>query len=318
MLPSTYEHVLTLIGPAITSSSAFVGRKTIEADKQLKLTLYYLASPNSYRSMCEMFGVGRATIVRTLKRVTYALHCLAPQWIKWPKGDEAVRVCREFEAVCGFPRVIGAIAGTQVNVPAPREDACSIVNRKNDYSIHLQVVCDARGVFTHCVAGDTASLLETSARGASPLARRLADPGEHFPGGAHLVGDAAYGLQAHLQVPFGRGAAATELQRNYDRCLALGARPAEVALGTLRGRFRGLQDTLPVADTRKIPELVMACCVLHNVCALAGDRLDDEDYAAATLAHAPVHAGAGARATGELLRESIMERLPLKPEQGAA
>lgn len=62
--------------------------------------------------MTAKFGVGKATAFRTLRRVTYVLHCVAPRFITWPKNQVAVNVMERFERSCGFLNVIGAIGGT--------------------------------------------------------------------------------------------------------------------------------------------------------------------------------------------------------------
>lgn len=72
--------------------------------------------------MATKFGVGKATAFRALRRVTYALHCIAPRFITWPKDEIAVNVMERFERSCGFPNVIGAIDGTHIKIRAPSKD----------------------------------------------------------------------------------------------------------------------------------------------------------------------------------------------------
>lgn len=89
--------------------------------------------------MCLKFNLGKATAIRTMRRVTYALHTLAPRFIQWPLGERANKVMIEFERVSAFPNVIGAIDGTHIKIKAPQEDKQSYVNRKGYHSIHVQV-----------------------------------------------------------------------------------------------------------------------------------------------------------------------------------
>jgi len=46
-----------------------------------------------------------------------------------------------FEATSGFPKVIGALDGTHINIPAPKDNPEAYVNRKGHHSIQLQVLC---------------------------------------------------------------------------------------------------------------------------------------------------------------------------------
>lgn len=89
--------------------------------------------------MCEKFDVGLATALRSVRRVSHALHSLAPQFIRWPRGEHARQVAREFESHSAFPRVVGAIDGTHIKINAPTEDAQSYINRKGTHSIQVQV-----------------------------------------------------------------------------------------------------------------------------------------------------------------------------------
>lgn len=84
--------------------------------------------------------MGKATAIRSVRRVSYALHCLAPRFIAWPMGDRVEEVMAEFEQRSGFPRILGAIDGTHIRIRAPQQDAHSYLNRKGHYSIQVQVL----------------------------------------------------------------------------------------------------------------------------------------------------------------------------------
>lgn len=45
-----------------------------------------------------------------------------------------------FEATSGFPKVIGAIDGTHINIIAPKNCPEAYINRKGHHSIQLQVI----------------------------------------------------------------------------------------------------------------------------------------------------------------------------------
>nr|XP_012214447.1 PREDICTED: putative nuclease HARBI1 [Linepithema humile] len=160
-----------------------------------------MSTPDSYRSVSTKFGVGKATAFRALRRVTYALHCIAPQFIQWPKNAVATKVMEEFEQACGFPKVIGANDGTHIKIRTLKEVPDSYVNRKGFHSMNIQVVCDSRGLFTHCYAGH---MLRT--------------------------------VSIHM--------------------------------------LWILLDCLPLTDVRKIPEFILACYILHNICILQNDIIE--------------------------------------------
>lgn len=92
------------------------------------------------RSICERFDVGRSTALYITRRVTNALIALAPCVIKWPTEDQVRQTWLRFEAISGFPKIIGAIDGTHINIPAPKHNPEAYINRKGHHSIQLQVM----------------------------------------------------------------------------------------------------------------------------------------------------------------------------------
>lgn len=91
------------------------------------------------RSICERFDVGRSTALYITRRVINALIALSPVVIKWPTGERVRQTWLGFEASSGFPKIIGAIDGTHVNIPAPKHNPETYINRKGHHSIQLQV-----------------------------------------------------------------------------------------------------------------------------------------------------------------------------------
>ncbi|XP_068897144.1 uncharacterized protein [Tenebrio molitor] len=65
MYRATFELLLHLLEDKISSSVVDVGRHTISSKAQLLLTIWYFATPDSYRSICERFNVGKDTGLRT-------------------------------------------------------------------------------------------------------------------------------------------------------------------------------------------------------------------------------------------------------------
>ncbi|XP_018392976.1 PREDICTED: uncharacterized protein LOC108772029 [Cyphomyrmex costatus] len=117
MFPETFEEVLRIISPGLRAINTEGGRNPIPMEKQLLVAIWFIATPDSYRSVSTKFGIGKGTAFRALRRVTYALHCIAPRLIQWPKTRPTVtKVMEQFRKACGFPNVIGAIDGTHVYI----------------------------------------------------------------------------------------------------------------------------------------------------------------------------------------------------------
>ncbi|XP_018368346.1 PREDICTED: putative nuclease HARBI1 [Trachymyrmex cornetzi] len=271
MFPATFEMILSLIGPALNKTNTITRRKPISAEKQLYITLWFMATPDSYRSVCVKFGVGKITAFRAVRRVTYALHCMAPRFIQWPDKAVATNISDQFLEASGFPNVIGAIDGTHIKIRAPPTDSVSYINRKGFPSINLQVVCNSRGLFTHCYAGQVGSVHDARVFKNSPVAHFLERPEVYFPNNSHIIGDAAYPIHPHVMVPFRDNGHLTNQQKNFNYCLSSTRMAVERAIGQLKISFRILLDCLPLTDVKKIPEFIIACSVLHNICLLQND-----------------------------------------------
>ncbi|XP_019698314.1 putative nuclease HARBI1 [Harpegnathos saltator] len=243
MFPETYEMILHLIGPALCKTNA-TGRKQLHPGKQLLILLLFLATPDSYRSIHVQFGVGKTTVFRAVRRITYALHCLAPIFIRWPKGEAVNRTIEEFSKLRGFPKVIGALDGSYIKIRAPVKDATSYICRKQFHAIYLQAVCDAKSVFTHCYAGHVGSMHDARVFRNSALAHYIETPNEYFLLDSHIIADSAYAIHPHVIVPFKDNGHLTALQKNYNFCLSSTRMPIERAFGLLKVRFRILLDCL--------------------------------------------------------------------------
>lgn len=86
-----------------------------------------------------IFNVGKATALKTVRRVAKAIVNLSPLFIKWSEGERAQEIFKGFATCSAFPNVIGAIDGTHINTKAPHSNPKCCVNRKGYHSIHLQV-----------------------------------------------------------------------------------------------------------------------------------------------------------------------------------
>ncbi|XP_025161332.1 protein ANTAGONIST OF LIKE HETEROCHROMATIN PROTEIN 1-like isoform X1 [Harpegnathos saltator] len=109
----------------------------ISPEKQFFIAIWRMATPDSYRSICEKFDVSRSTALLT-RRVTKILADLAPVLIKWPTGNAIQEVWTGFEVISSFPKVIGAIDGTHINIPSSHIHPEAYVNRKGHRSIQLR------------------------------------------------------------------------------------------------------------------------------------------------------------------------------------
>ncbi|XP_011882389.1 PREDICTED: putative nuclease HARBI1 isoform X2 [Vollenhovia emeryi] len=134
---NTFNCLMYLIGPKL-DNIPFKGREQINIVKQILIAIYVLATPDSFRSISERFDVTKSTAWLTTKRVVRAIYSIRNHFIKWPTYEEAENTWTNIQTLYGFPKVLGIIDGTHINIARPKEDANSYINRKGRYSIQLQ------------------------------------------------------------------------------------------------------------------------------------------------------------------------------------
>lgn len=70
----------------------------IPLSKKLFLTLWIIATPESFQSVADRFGLSKGVAWNIFKEVVYALKRIMPRFIRWPNNAE----CEESERVHYF------------------------------------------------------------------------------------------------------------------------------------------------------------------------------------------------------------------------
>lgn len=96
------------------------------------------------------------------------------------------------------------------------------------------------------------------------------DIGRYFPLNSHLLADSAYPLLRYMLIPYRDNGHLNDIQINFNTKLSSTRVTIERAFGILKGRFRKLKY-MYLHNTEMIPLLILACCILHNIC------IDNED-----------------------------------------
>lgn len=135
---NTFYFLVCLIGPKL-DNIPFKGRERIDVVKQILITIYVLATPDSFRSISERFNISKSSSWFITKRVVRAIYNIRNLLIKWPTYEEAENTWTNIQTLYGFPKVLGVIDRAHINIPRPKEDANSYINRKGRFSIQLQV-----------------------------------------------------------------------------------------------------------------------------------------------------------------------------------
>uniref|UniRef100_R4G9P6 DDE Tnp4 domain-containing protein n=1 Tax=Anolis carolinensis TaxID=28377 RepID=R4G9P6_ANOCA len=245
-------------------------RSAIPVDKRVALTLWKLATSDSYRSVASQFGVGVSTASVIVMEVCEAIHDVMLERVIQLGNAQAVM---EGFAREGFPNCIGVVDEAHIPILcSPHGGASTHINGKGLVSMVLQALVDSAGRFMDVYAGWSGGLRDSGLPWGSPLFERM-EKGTFGPQttakiegvsvGPVLLGGPTCPLRPWLMKPYGSPSAGA--RRRFNALLAKCHTAATYAFEWLKGRWRCLLKRLDVAE-KNVPLVVVACCILHNIC----------------------------------------------------
>lgn len=192
------------------------GRDHVTIEKQLLITLWYIATQDTTHNIADRFNVTESSVVRCRDRVfSVFLTHLKQQFIIWPTNNIRQEVVDAFRRKANFPDVLGAIDGTHIKIRAPKENTDVHIHRKGYHSIVLQGVCREDLRFTQVLAGWPGSCHDARVLRNS----YLWENGIHLCGNGHLLGDGAYPLRTWLITPYRDNGHLTPQKRAFNQAL---------------------------------------------------------------------------------------------------
>ncbi|XP_043282199.1 protein ALP1-like [Venturia canescens] len=275
MTPMTFESLEVRLSPEIFVTND-TGRPMVPARIQLLSVLWLLATPDSYRSVADRFGMGKSSLSNCFVRVIKALNNIAGDIIIWPTGDTLQTIKEKFRETGGLPDVIGAIDGTDIEVKGPKENKQYYINRKKRFSITSQAVSDSQLRFTDCYAGFAGSVGDLRIFRNSDLWHAVRENRRaFFPDQEYIIADKAYHpVMAWCIPPYRNIGNLTLAQQRFNQTISKMRQAIERSFALLKGRWRRLQY-LDMNRDDLIPFTIIACCVLHNICLDGVDDVDD-------------------------------------------
>ncbi|KAJ8915587.1 hypothetical protein NQ315_012472 [Exocentrus adspersus] len=142
-----------------------------------------------------------------------------------------------------------------------------IGENERNVTLILQGVCDTNYLLTDCYIGEAGSVHDACVFRRSLVSQKLlqTDPQNY------IIGDSAYKLSQHLIVPYRDNGHLNRLQINFNKAREKTRVVIEQSFALLKGRFRRLK-LLENFRADLMPGIIMAACILHNLCILNGDN----------------------------------------------
>lgn len=185
------------------------------------------------------------------------------------------RITNAFRRFAGIDGVIGAVDGTFVPIKAPKENSEVFITRKKNYAMTLQCIAESSLKFTDAFIAYPGPVSDCRVFRNSYIYEMVNENPHNFFNGNFILGDKAYPLLEWCLTPYLERRRLTPVQTNFNLAHAKTRQVIERSFSLLFGRFRRLKY-LDMNRTDLIPETVIACCTLHNICLDHNDLLMEE------------------------------------------
>ncbi|KAF5774514.1 putative protein kinase RLK-Pelle-CrRLK1L-1 family [Helianthus annuus] len=246
---------------------------------RVAVCLYRLATGDPLRKVSNVFGLGKSTCHKLVLEVCDAIvTVLMPKFIQWPNKERLEDIKTEFGSISGIPDICGSIYTTHISVIAPKTNMAAYFNKKHteryqkiSYSITIQGVVDSRGVFIDVCIGYPGSMPVAKILEKSALSQRF-NSGQLK--NISILGGSNYPLLDWLLVPH-NNQNKTWREHLINEKHGVVQRIAKDAFMRLKGRWAYLQKRTEV-KLEKLPRVLGACCVLHNICEINNEAMDED------------------------------------------
>ena len=246
--PELFMELVHRVGPRITKKSTN-WRPALEPGLKIAVTLRYLATGNTYKTLQYGFRVSNNTISLLVPETCEAIiDEYSDGHMKCPKTpDEWKEVAEKFSSLWNFHNCLGAIDGKHIAIRKPKKSGTNLYNYKGFFSIVLMAVAAADYKYLFVDIGANGSCADSGVFKETNLYKAVMDeyaglpdpeplPNDDCPVNYSFIGDDAFGLRPWLMKPHpSRGL--TKQKRIFNYRLSRARRVVENAFGILAQRY---------------------------------------------------------------------------------
>lgn len=239
---------------------------------QLLIALRFYATGTHQLVVGDTFSVSKATVCRTVHKVTAVIASLRSKYVTFPATRQERRdVMNMFFAQSKLPGVIGAVDCTHVPIQSPGgQDAEIYRNRKCFFSINVQLICDSSGYISDVVARWPGSVHDSTIFDHSHVRALLETTQED----GYVVGDSGYACRRYLLTPLLNPVSNAE--HAYNQAQTAARNCIERTNGMLKRRFPALKYGMRLKVENVLP-VIVAAVILHNIAVILKDDDPPDD-----------------------------------------
>ncbi|KAF7806761.1 protein ALP1-like [Senna tora] len=278
MSKSTFDMICAELESAVTKKNTML-RDAIPVRQRVAVCIWRLATGDPLRLVSKRFGLGISTCHKLVLEVCSAIKTvLMPKFLHWPEEQSLNTIKQEFESISGIPNIGGSMYTTHIPIIAPKISVSAYFNKrhternqKTSYSITVQGVVDPNGVFTDVCIGWPGSMPDDQVLEKSALFQRAS---KGLLRDVWIVGNKGYPLMDWVLVPYNHQNL-TWTQHAFNEKVGEVGKVGKEAFGRLKGRWACLQKRTEV-KLQDLPVVLGACCVLHNICEMRKEGMEEE------------------------------------------
>lgn len=282
----TFEYICSLVREDLISRPPSglinIEGRLLSVEKQVAIAMRRLASGDSQVSVGASFGVGQSTVSQVTWRFIESLEDRAKHHIKWPNQTRLEEIKSNLRESYGLPNCCGAIDSTHIVMTLPAvqnsDDWC---DESNNCSILLQGIVDHEMRFLDIVTGWPGAMTVSRFLKFSGF-YKLCESGERLNQNLkvddeveireYIVGGTQYPLLPWLITPY-ESRESSETTSKFTAAHEGVKLIAVRALSRLKGSWRILSKVMWRPDKKKLPSIILACCLLHNIMIDRDDKL---------------------------------------------
>ncbi|XP_023235760.1 protein ANTAGONIST OF LIKE HETEROCHROMATIN PROTEIN 1-like [Centruroides sculpturatus] len=275
----TFQDILKYCSPYLMKKDTNM-RCAIPVEKRVGIAIHVLSNASDYTTIANLYGIGKSTVGKILKEFCDVLcQVLYQQIIKLPStSSDLDEVVNGFFNQWNFPDVFGCLDGIHIPIMAPKRGyPDDYRNDQKGFSIVLLGLCDHKYNFRYINVGSPGKMSNAEIF-ENTLLSKFAKQQVLFPKerDLHIVANASFPFNLWLMRPILHSNLSKE-EENFNNSISNVLTAIKETFARLKGRWKILMRRCDI-KLEDVNKIIVACCILHNICEKNGDAFLNEWY----------------------------------------